>query len=194
MTDDIDIEFKNYSINPSHLIEIWKTFRTISRHQIDFIFNNAKFIYSFSAILLGVYFSVLSISEELLPTTIRYSVLIAISLFALTLLIFGIRTTRRDYDRFLEFIAYLNKIEYLLGLHQKLKLPIFPEDAYLFQRFVISTKKYTSTKDFIESERKRKGNLFYSLKIFYYMLLSIFVILLIISCYYLLGTMLATAN
>ena len=193
-SNDVNVKFNNYPMDPSCLIEVWKTFRTISRHQIDFIFNNAKFIYSFSAILLGAYFSVFSVPRELLPTTIRCLILITISAFALILLKFGISTTRRDYDRFLEFIAYLSKIEYLLGLHQELKLPIFPKDTYLFQRFVISTAKYASTTDFIEKERERKGNLFHSLKKLYQMLIFIFVALLIVSCSYLLWMTLVVAN
>ena len=140
---------------------------------------------------MTAYFSVLSITEKFLSIAIQYVILTLISIFALILFLFGIYTTRRDYDRFLEFIAYIAKIEHILGLYQKIKLPLFPKDDYLFQRFVTSTKKYASTEDFIKNERNRKGNLFYSLKILYYILILIFLFLLAFSCYHLLALLIS---
>lgn len=159
--------------DPLYLIEIWKKLYEVQRHQIEFILSNAKFVFTLISALLATCFAIFSVKAEILIPPWHFLFISIASFLALVLSVFGIFSAKRDYERFLEIVAYKAKIESLLGLQQKIKLDILPNDEYLFHRYVKSLEKYPSTEKFVEGEIKRKDNLFNSIKILYYIFSAI---------------------
>jgi hypothetical protein len=170
------------------LVEIWKTLTQMQRHQVEFILNNAKFIFTIITALLAVYITVFSVKVDILEPFWREIYLILISVFLLTLSVFGWFSAGRDYDRFLEIIAYRAKIEYLMGLFKECKLPIFPKEKYIFDRWAKASleKGYATAEEFVKGERNRRGNLLYSMKIIYGIFCVISTLMFLVGFYLLL--------
>jgi len=172
---------KNILRNQKHALEIWKTLQNAKRHQIGFILNNAKFVFTIITALLVIYFSIFSINTEVLGYIWRDVFLIFASFISLVLSIFGIYSARRDYERLLEFAAYQAKVECFLGLNEKIKVETFPEDDYLFDRFTKSCNKYSSSEKFIKGERSKRGSLLYSTEIIYCLFLIVSALLFTVA-------------
>lgn len=74
----------------------------------------------------------------------------------------GLNSAERSYRRFLEFAAYLGKVEEIIGLSKPKKTHIFQEDDYLFDRHVKrrQLEEYSSSKEFIDGELKKSDTIY----------------------------------
>ncbi|QTA80569.1 Uncharacterized protein dnl_28760 [Desulfonema limicola] len=93
----------------------------------------------------------------------------------------GIKNLEREYSRFLEWIAVIEKLREILGLYQEININKFPDDKYLLpKRFIES--KFSSSEKFISYGLKKKGTLLYYFKALHYtyIILSILILLSIL--------------
>lgn len=94
----------------------------------------------------------------------------------------GFLDLRRRWERTLEAIAHLTKLEDLLGLRASIPLDndVFSEDTHLFERYFIETEGFVSEDGFIENKRTRRPNMYTEMRRVYWGLIIIGAFLLAI--------------
>jgi hypothetical protein len=89
----------------------------------------------------------------------------------ISLSILGYREMARRWERTLEAIAHLNKLEELVGLRsvRPEKRKVFEKDDYLFQRYFDKTQRFQTEEQFIK-KNMNKRNMFKHMRRVYWAL------------------------
>ena len=152
---------------------VWQTLMDRAYSHLRFSLETTRFYFLLISALLTIYAVIIAIEIETFQSPWKIISLVIISVFMIFFAKIGLRTLKRQYSRFLEFVAYLAKVEEIIGLSDPKKTEIFREDEYLFDRFVKRRKKYNSSEKFIKGELKKKGSLYQDVKSVYRVLMLI---------------------
>jgi hypothetical protein len=107
---------------------------------------------------------------------------LAFPVMVILLSVSGIMDLFRRWNRILEAIVHLNKLEKLFGLDEPLPQDkkVFEDDNHLFQRYHAETTGLKTEAEFIKKNRY-KFNMFTSMAIVYCIFVAIGVLLLVIK-------------
>jgi hypothetical protein len=102
-------------------------------------------------------------------------ILLFIAILPMMVILFsyiGINNLKREYRRFLEWVVIIDKLQEKLGFYSIDKSAKYPNDNYLIpERFV--SNAYSCSSDFVESELKKRGNLYYHFKLLHKVFISL---------------------
>lgn len=145
---------------------VWRRLHERTNSQIEIFWGNVKFFFLVISGLLATSTVILGIEVEALQFPWKTVALIIIPVFLIYMSRSGLNSAERSYRRFLEFAAYLGKVEEIIGLSEPKRTRIFQDDEYVFDRYVKrrQLKKYSSSKKFIEGEIKKPDSVYRDVK------------------------------
>jgi len=165
------------------MLVVWQTLMDRAYSHLKFLLETTRFYFLLISALLTIYAVVAGIEMKSIQIPWKIFSLGFLSLFIIFFAKIGSKTLRRQYSRFLEFVAYLAKVEEIIGLSNPKKTEIFKEDEYLFNRFVKKRKLYDSSNAFIEGELEKKDKLYWDMRLVYKLFMLIGVILMILTSF-----------
>ena len=169
--------------NRDALMQLRASLESNAKFVVDKIWANVKFFTTITSALLttslALYGSEHLIKLSGLDQNLRSLVFAFIPVIVIMISFIGIKNLRREYRRFLEWIAAIQKIQELMGLHVELKTKIFPEDKYLFPKQFLDMS-YKDSIEFVESGLKKKDTLYRYFKILHgsYIVIAVIITLL----------------
>jgi hypothetical protein len=163
------------------LLDIWKDERRSRDNSADLMWESLKF---FSLVISGlitantfflgfIFSSEVSLDDEIL---LGYSLTtLALPILIIYLSWCGYRDLGRRWERTLEAIAHLTKLEDLLGLRKSIPVDIhvLSTDTHLFERYFKETKGFVSEEGFIIYKKTRGPNMFTHMRRVYYGLYAV---------------------
>lgn len=149
--------------DPQILIEVWKKRHDSLDSQGRMIWNSVYYLFLLLVALISAYLVALGMILDLQDALTQFYASFGLYLLPMLIILIsfeGIGVARRRFKRILEYIAQVCKIESLLGLNEDIsqvlrRMDTFPEDKYLFQRFVDTRRKYKTENDFVLGELDR---------------------------------------
>jgi hypothetical protein len=167
------------------LLILYKEASEKDKFSVTNVWNNARFFTTITSALITISIAFIRTSDKLnsgdnLSIGILIS-LILIPIIVIVLSFIGIKNLEREYSRFLEWIAVIEKLREILGLYQEIDINKFPDDKYLLPRRFIESS-FSSSEEFINYGLSKKGTLLYYFKALHYtyIILSILVLLSIL--------------
>lgn len=163
------------------MIVIWRSlFERVHLH-MELLWGNVRFFFSIILGFLTAYFIIFGMEIGTLPPYYKPIALIILSVTMIGIAEEGARALSRTYRKWLERVAYLSKVEEILGFAQPRKSKIWCKDQYLFDRYVKRWKEYESSETFIEGELEEPDTVYQDLKRVYNRIETFGSILMILS-------------
>lgn len=145
--------------NRENLIEIWKEERRSRDFSAQLMWENVKYFTAIITALITAHMALFAFFRNAgIYQWMFYVPLIIFPGSILLLSYYGERDLKRRWIRVLEAIVNLIKIEGILGLYIDIsnKLKNLKEDKFLFKRYKETADKFSSSDEFIKSEKKRR--------------------------------------
>lgn len=172
MRDDNTTSEKSIFDDRESLLKIWSEERKSRDFNASLMWENLKF---FSLLISGLItantFFLGFIFDNSSPRPSEINVGYSLVTFVLPGLIMylswsGHRDLKRRWNRTLEAIVHLTKLEDLLGLREFLPpySDVFSEDTHLFERYIKDTEGFDSGQKFIDNRRTRGPNMYTHMK------------------------------
>ena len=165
------------------LIAILLSYESHAKFVIDKIWKSAQFFTTISTTLLAI--SAAFLGSKTISTFINSHEIVQPKFFAIIpfiviiISIIGVLNLKREYERFLEWITSIIKIQEMLGLFKEISSERFKADRYINSYRVISTN-WESSEKFISENLKSKKTLYYYFKILHFIFIGIAVCLFIL--------------
>ncbi|MCK5020288.1 MAG: hypothetical protein KAS32_24830 [Candidatus Peribacteraceae bacterium] len=166
--------------NPEMLLQILNGVDSNAKFVIDKMWANVKFFTTITTALLttsiALYGSkniqgIIDINSDLKRIIFAF-----IPIIVIFISIIGMKNLKREYKRFLEWVAVRQKLHDLLRLDIKISTSIYPNDKYLFPDFFLKND-FDSSDDFVQNGLDRKGSLFYYFNILHKFFIGIAIII-----------------
>lgn len=168
--------------NEEKLLFLYREASDKEKFAISNVWNNVKFFTTISSALLTASIAVFKVIRN--PPALGGSdvqslfLLVVLPIMVVLISLIGIKNLEREYSRFLECIAVIEKLREKLGLYEEVAFRKFPRDRYFIPERFFETPFYSS-EEFIRHGLTQKGTLFFYFKVlhFTYVLLSFIIIL-----------------
>ncbi len=138
------------------------------RYVVDKIWASARFFATLVSALVSVSVGsaiVLAKGEAwLVSRALLGAVVSVIPILLIGIAVIGFLNLKREYRRYLEVVVVAAKLQEVLGLNEPIETTRFPKDKTLLpSRY--SRGNYVSSEEFVDSEFRRRGNLYWYLKL-----------------------------